>query len=373
MSLKIKKKIYNLQKIFLLFFFSFSFAFTSFAKALNAPGGVLYIENRTFGKTDFIPIDKLAESYKLTINWAHESRTLELRNNNITIDFLTSSRFVIIDKKSSRLMDSSVVFSKGRAYIPSSFLTKTISPYSKRMAKSRPKGSKKKSSTTSKLVVIDPGHGGKDSGAKGSYALIEKELVLDISRRVRDLLTKKGIKVRMTRNSDVFIPLVRRSDIANEIDADIFVSIHANAVAKDKRSISGSETYYLSKAQTPCARETERLENSSMKEDVKKGWSFLSWRLKRFFLKKHFKTTRNKSIKLARAIQNKLKKTAVGKDRGIRPANFSVLRNVYCPSCLVEVGFVSNPTDASYLKKKSYRQRIAVAIATGITDYIDPL
>jgi len=178
-------------------------------------------------------------------------------------------------------------------------------------------------------VVIDPGHGGKDPGAIGSYGLKEKELVLDISRRVRDILTKKGVKVRMTRNSDVYVPLVRRADIANGINADIFVSIHANAVAKDKRSISGSETFYLSKAQTASASETERLENSSMKEDVKQGWSFLSYRLKRFFLKKHFKTTRGKSIKLARAIQNKLKKTAVGKDRGIRPANFSVLRNVY--------------------------------------------
>jgi len=267
-------------------------------------------------------------------------------------------------------MDFSIVFSKGRAYVPSSFLTKTISPYSKRMAKSRPAGYKKKFSGSSKLVVIDPGHGGKDWGAKGCYSLIEKELVLDVARRVRDILTKKGIKVRMTRNSDVYIPLVKRADIANGIDADFFISIHANSVAKDKRSVSGSETFYLSKAQTASASATERLENSSMKDDVKQGWSFLSYRLKRFFLKKHFKTTRSRSIKLARAVQNKLKKTAVGTNRGIRPANFSVLRNVYCPACLVEVGFVSNPVDASYLKKSSYRQRIASAIANGINDYI---
>ena len=370
MNLKIQKFLIKLQTIFLLFFLTLAFSMSCFAKPLKAPGGVLYIETRTFGSADFVPLDKLAESYKLTMNWSHESRTLELRNNYITLDFLTGSRFVIVDKKNSRLMDSSIVFSKGRAYVPSSFLTKTISPYSKRMGKSRPVGSKKKISGSSKFVVIDPGHGGKDPGAIGSYGLKEKELVLDISRRVRDILTKKGVKVRMTRNSDVYVPLVRRADIANGINADIFVSIHANAVAKDKRSISGSETFYLSKAQTASASETERLENSSMKEDVKQGWSFLSYRLKRFFLKKHFKTTRGKSIKLARAIQNKLKKTAVGKDRGIRPANFSVLRNVYCPSCLVEVGFVSNPVDASYLKKSSYRQRIAVAIANGTMDYI---
>ncbi len=305
------------------------------------------------------------------MKWDHESRRLELRNNYITLDFLSGSRFVIVDKKNSRLMDASIVFSKGRPYIPASFLAKTVKPYKRRLAKSRPTGNKnKKPGFANKLVVIDPGHGGKDWGAKGSYKLIEKELVLDVSRRVRDILTKKGIKVRMTRNSDVFVPLPRRSEIANDIDADIFVSVHANAVIKDKRSVSGSETYYLSKAQTASATATERLENSSMKDDVKKGWSFLSYRLKRFFLKKHFKTTRAESIKLARAVQNKMKKTAVGKDRGIRPANFSVLRNVYCPACIVEMGFVSNPVDASYLKKSSYRQRIANAIAEGIINYI---
>ncbi len=370
MNLKLQIFLKRLQNKFLLFFLFFVLSMICVAKPLDAPGGMLYIESRTFGSTEFIPLDIVAESYKLTMNWSPESRTLELRNNYITLDFLSGSRFVIVDKKNSRLMDSSIVFSKGRAYIPSSFLTKTISPYSKRLSKSRPAGSKKKVSSSSKLVVIDPGHGGKDWGAKGCYSLVEKELVLDVSRRVRDILTKKGIKVRMTRNSDVFIPLPRRSDIANEIDADIFVSIHANAMAKDKRSISGSETFYLSKAQTASASATERLENSSMKDDVKQGWSFLSLRLKRFFLKKHFAATRSKSVKLARSVQNKLKKTAVGKDRGIRPANFSVLRNVYCPACLVEIGFVSNPVDASYLKKSSYRQRIATAIAGGTIDYI---
>ena len=147
MNLKIQIFFNKLQITFLLFFFSFAFSLISFAKSLDAPGGMLYIESRTFGSAEFIPLDKVAESYNLTMNWSHESRTLELRNNYITLDFLTGSRFVIVDKKNSRLMDSSIVFSKGRAYIPSSFLTKTISPYSKRMAKGRPVGSQKKIST----------------------------------------------------------------------------------------------------------------------------------------------------------------------------------------------------------------------------------
>jgi len=370
MSLKIQNQEYKLQVLFLLLFFAFALPPASFAKSLKAPGGALHIESRKFGNTEFIPLDIVAESYNLAMKWNPESRKLELRNNYITFDFLAGSRFVVVDKKDGRLMDTSIVFSKGRPYVPSSFLTKTVKPYNKRLVKSRPSGSRNKKTGGAKLVVIDPGHGGKDWGAKGSYGLIEKELVLDVSRRVRDILIRKGIKVRMTRNSDVYVPHIQRADVANDNDADIFVSIHANAVTKNKRSVSGSETYYLSKAQNASASATERLENSSMKEDVKKGWSFLSYRLKRFFLKKHFKTTRAESIKLAKDIQNKLKRTAVGKNRGIRPANFLVLRSVYCPSCLVEMGFVTNPVDASYLKKSSYRQRIANAIAEGIINYL---
>jgi len=87
-------------------------------------------------------------------------------------------------------------------------------------------------------------------------------------------------------------------------------------------------------------------------------------------MQRHFDRTREKSKKLAQAVQNRVSKAAVGKDRGIKPANYSVLRNVYCPACLVEIGFIDHSTDASYLKRSSYKQKIAEAIAKGIIDYL---
>jgi len=99
-------------------------------------------------------------------------------------------------------------------------------------------------------------------------------------------------------------------------------------------------------------------------------WGSLKYKVKRWLLGKHFKKNREKSKKLAELVQYKLKKVTVGKCRGVKTANFSVLRNSYCPSCLVEVGFLTNPTDATYLKRSSYKQKIAEAIAQGIIDYM---
>ena len=195
--------------------------------------------------------------------------------------------------------------------------------------------------------------------------------MLDIARRVRTILTRKGIKVRMTRDSDHFIALVHRADIANKIGASVFVSLHANAVDTNKRSISGSETFYLSKAQSTSGRNTERVEKLRLKNSINSRWGKLTFRVKRWFLGKHFKRNRQKSIKLANTIQSRLGRVTVGSNRGIKPANLSVLRNCYSPSCLVEIGFLSNPTDATYLRRSSYKQKIAEAIAKGIIGYLN--
>jgi len=335
-------------------------------KAFPGPGGSLRLDSRTFGKTEFIPLLDLAEALGLKMRWFYEPRKMELRNHAIALDLMVGSRLVQIDKCDVRRMNAAVVFSKGEPYVPASFLTATLKPYYRRLG-----GSGKAGGRGSGVVVIDPGHGGKDTGAISSRGATEKELVLDISRRVRTILTRKGIKVRMTRDSDKPVGLVHRSDIANKIGASIFVSIHANSVRRNKRSISGSETFYLSKAQSASAKRTERIENSPVKNEVNSRWSSLTYRVKRWFLGKHFKQTREKSRKLAQAVQRRLARVAIGKDRGIKRANFSVLRNVYCPSCLVEVGFMSNPTDATYLRRSSYRQKIAEAIAQGITEYLN--
>ena len=336
-----------------------------YAKSFKGPNGTIRLESRFFGKTEFVPLLDLADSLDLSVKWMYESGKIELRNNYISVDVMVGSKLVQINKSDMRKMNSSIVFIKGEPYVTAVLLTSTLKPYFKKTS------SRKKNVSRAKgIVVIDPGHGGRDTGAIGYRGITEKVLVLDISRRVRTILVRNGYKVRMTRDSDIFIDLAPRADIANSIGASIFVSIHGNAADKNKRSITGSETYYLSKAQSASAKRTEKIENLGIKKKISSRWGSLKYKVKRWLLGKHFKKNREKSKKLAELVQYKLKKVTVGKCRGVKTANFSVLRNTYCPSCLVEIGFLTNPTDATYLRKSSYKQKIAEAIAQGIIDYM---
>jgi len=343
-----------------------SFVSLGYAKSFNGPNGTVRLESRTFGKTEFVPLLDMANSLDLSVKWRYESGKIELKNKNISVDVMIGSKLVQINKSDIRKMNSSIVFIKGEPYVTVSLLTSILKPYYKK-SKSR----KNLFSNSKGLVVIDAGHGGHDTGAIGYRGIMEKTLVLDIARRIRTILIRKGYKIRMTRDSDRFIELEQRADIANNIGAAIFVSIHANAVNKNKRSISGSEIYYLSKAQIASSKRTEKIENMGIKKKISSRWGSLKYRVKRWLLGRHFKKNREKSKKLAEAVQRKLKRVTIGKSRGIKTANFSVLRNAYCPACLIEVGYLTNPTDATYLRRSSYKQKIAEAIAQGIIDYMN--
>jgi len=336
------------------------------AKNFTGPNGTVRLESRIFGKTEFVPLLDLADSLGFSVKWFYEPAKIELKNKTVSIDLMVGSRYVQINKSDMRKMNSSIVFIKGEPYVAATLLTSTLKPYYKNIT------SRKSLPTRSKgIIVLDPGHGGHDTGAIGYRGIVEKNLVLDLSRRVRTILIRKGYKVRMTRDSDRFIELEQRSDVANNIGASVFISIHANAVNKNKRSITGSETYYLSKAQSASSKRTEKIENLGIKKKISSRWGTLKYKVKRWLLGKHFKTNRDKSRKLAESVHRKLGKITVGKTRGIKTANFSVLRNSYCPSCLIEVGYLTNPTDATYLKRSSYKQKIAEAVAQGIIDYIN--
>ncbi len=175
-------------------------------------------------------------------------------------------------------------------------------------------------------VVIDPGHGGPDPGAIGIGGLKESEVVLDVSKRVRKLLTEEGVKVRMTRNNEVDLDLPPRVSIANRTNADIFVSIHANASRGKRRDINGLETFYYS------------------------GW---------------------KGKLLARKIQKQILKVSPGSpDRGVRQGRFFVIKNTRMPAVLVEIGFLTGRLDARRLEKSINRKRIAYAITKGILEYL---
>lgn len=219
-----------------------------------------------------------------------------------------------------------------------------------------------------RVVVLDAGHGGKDYGAKGANGILEKNLNLEISRRVKKILVDRyHYKVIMTRKDDTFIELKDRGRIANSHNADIFVSIHANAA--NRKSARGIETYYLGSGSSEQARETAERENGELVHSVTDD-------AVQDILASLISTTKiNDSSRLASRVQKRLHKTMSRKFKGVqnlgvKEGPFFVLHDTNMPSILVEVGFVTNRKEGSQLMKKIYQKWLAESIANGIHDYL---
>ncbi|MFN9532249.1 MAG: N-acetylmuramoyl-L-alanine amidase [Cyanobacteriota bacterium] len=175
-------------------------------------------------------------------------------------------------------------------------------------------------------VVIDPGHGGPDPGAVGIGGLRETDVVLDVGLQLAQLLQNRGVQVFLTRTSEVDVDLPPRVALANRSGADVFVSLHANALSLDRPDVNGIETFYYQGG---------------------------------------------RSYELALSIQQQLMAVSPGTpDRGARPGRFFVIRRTVMPSVLTEMGFVTGEIDAPRLADASYRQRLAAAVASGILSYL---
>jgi len=219
-------------------------------------------------------------------------------------------------------------------------------------------------SHTVRTIVIDPGHGGKDPGAIGRGGLKEKDVVLDIGLRLKKLLRRQGYTVIMTRADDTFIPLGDRTQIANSRNADLFVSIHANA--NPNRRTKGVQVYLLGKATDAEARDTASRENGDDNSHMSD--------LDQIFNDMALDFRINHSITLAYQTHDAFLRT-VGKrysvaDLGVKRAPFYVLMNSTMPGILAEVSFISNPQEEARLRQAAYRQSIAEALARGVERYL---
>jgi len=233
-----------------------------------------------------------------------------------------------------------------------------------------PKGSPSPSGLVTpeiRTIVIDPGHGGDDPGAIGQRGLTEAEVVLDVSIRVTKLLREKLHKeVTLTRETDIFIPLKDRTELANRKKVDLFVSIHANA--SPKRSTQGIETYLFGRATDEGALATAARENATT---IKSAQGFqeiiLNDLLRDFVL--------NEALELAHYTQEAFVKLLIPSyptvSLGVKKAPFYVLAHTKMPAILAEISFVSNRIEEQRLRDKSYRQKIAESIFQGIKEYIE--
>jgi N-acetylmuramoyl-L-alanine amidase len=218
-------------------------------------------------------------------------------------------------------------------------------------------------------IVIDPGHGGHDTGSIGPNGLEEKDLVLDVGRRLGKLLQARlGADVVFTRKDDTFIPLETRTSIANQEQADLFVSIHANS-SRDSDA-RGVETYYLNFTSSAEALDVAARENAASDKSIHE----LQDLVKKIALKEKIEESREFASNVQRALHSGLSAKNPGiRDRGVKKAPFVVLIGANMPSILAEISFVSNPGDERRLTTPEYRQRIAESLYRGISKYVSGL
>ena len=222
-----------------------------------------------------------------------------------------------------------------------------------------------------KIVVIDPGHGGKDGGAVGYRGYREKIIVFDISKYLKKELEKLNYKVYMTRTSDKFIKLRKRTAYANKRKADLFISVHANSVVKKGRykRHHGVETYYLSTTSSKRAKNVAATENS---RDVETMNYFSKESFLGLLNSQKIVASNKLAIDLQRGMLGMLRKSYRNiKDAGVKKGPFWVLVGAQMPAVLVEVGFVSSPQEAKNLVSRKYQKKIAQGLAVGVKSYFN--
>ncbi len=219
-------------------------------------------------------------------------------------------------------------------------------------------------------IVIDPGHGGHDTGTIGPTGLMEKDLCLDVALRLGKIIAQRlpGADVVYTRSDDTFIPLEDRTNIANQAKADLFISIHANS--SRNHDARGIETYYLNLKGSPEAMEVAARENASSEEGVHD----LEDLVKKIARNEKIDESREFAEDIQDSLAQRIQKSARSvRNRGVRKAPFVVLIGADMPSILTEISFLSNPADEKLLKKPEYRQRMAEGLYQGVASYLQSL
>ncbi len=285
-------------------------------------------------------------------NWDYDydflTQKVSLNKEDKEIIFIPGEGFFLKDKKIFFLNNFSRFYS-GAIFISLSFYQQELSDRSlpvKEFAEA------KRQVYKIKTIILDPGHGGKDPGAIGHRGLKEKEVNLKIANYLKKILTANGLKTILTRNKDKFVSLKNRVKIANGYKDGFFVSIHSNSSKGKKQGPRGFEVYYLSEEMDDWAREVAKRENANVS-----------------LLDILYSENRVESIELAKAVCRGLGKESNFLNRGLKGANFYVLKGAKLPAVLVEVGFLSNRQEEKKLKNPVYQYRIAKGIARGIMDY----
>ena len=323
---------------------------------------ILPIPNLYLNNSLYYPLKDFCAHFGVEWDYDSIARQVILNKRALEVKLLIESSVVLVNG-SPLDMGQEVLTRNGIVYLPLSFKEKVADRFYREALPEPPAAAV---SRRIKRIVIDAGHGGRDPGAIGKSGLREKDVNLDIARRLANLLESKGISAILTRSSDKFIPLEARADIANKADADLFISLHSNAARS--RKLNGFEVYYI----TDKIDDSSRALNSARNGDLNiESPSFYgnSLNIKAALWDMLYTESRGRSISLAQSICQSAQRNMGLRILGVKGARFVVLKGSHVPAVLVEMGFLSHPTEERCLRNGFYRQQLAEAISAGILDY----
>ena len=314
-------------------------------------------------KTIYYPLSGVCSYLKIDCDYDSIGREIVLKKADTEVKLLLDSSMILVNG-SPLDIENPVLIHNGQAVVPLKFKKIVLDKFYCQIV---PRGVPQPALMRGiRMVVVDAGHGGNDPGAIGRTGLREKDVNLDIARRLVESLKSLGIDAIMTRSSDRFITLEGRADIANRANADFFISIHSNAARS--RSLSGFEVYYITEKLNDYSRALLTAKNSDL--NLEPGSFYKSsLDLKATLWDMIYTHNRSESILLAQSICQAANRNMGLKILGVKGAPFYVLKGTHVPAVLVEVGFVSNPTEEKYLRNGFYRQQLAEVIAEGVVNY----
>jgi N-acetylmuramoyl-L-alanine amidase len=320
------------------------------------------LQTYTLNNATYYPLTSLCNSRNIELQYDTFSKIIGLTKDNHRINLMVGDTLILVDGKAQHLSRPVDIY-QGALVVPQELKEEVIDSLFEAEYPT-----KKIAIPLSKIkkVVIDAGHGGNDPGAVGRTGLREKDVNLDLAKRLGNLFKNQGIGVVYTRSSDRFIPLSGRVDIANHSGADLFISMHSNA--NRVRSVNGFEVYYVAPSVSDSTRALASAKSVSL--DLQ-GASFASRSLdlKATLWDMIYTFNRAESIELSRSICRSMEDSLDTRVIGAKPARYYVLKGVRMPAVLIEVGFVSNSNEERMLKNGFYRQKVAESIMEGVADY----
>ena len=320
------------------------------------------IATYSIGGQIYYPLISLCDLRGVAMQYEPLLHTVYLSKDNKTVNLRAGDNLVLVNDNIVHL-NFPVDIYQGTIVVPRQFKEQVFDLLFKQPAFVHRRGAEKIKLTK---VIIDAGHGGNDPGAIGKSGLREKDVNLDIAKRLSNLLKVEGVQAVLTRSSDKFIPLSSRVSIANKSGADLFISVHSNAARS--RSLNGFEVYYVAPSVSDAKRAalTARSTSLNLKNAI---FASNAQELRTILWDMIYANSRAESIELSKTLCKVMDATIDANILGVKNARFQVLKGIRMPGVLIEVGFVSNLNEERLLRTDAYRQKLVQGIVESLRDY----